>query len=1267
MAGSDVLSGSLILGLILALVALATVAGLWVMAWRSGRAAAGRDGAGTFDLPWLNAAAGWRGHRVLRAGFASAVRQLRGVLRGADWRYSIPWVLVLGGRESGRSTLVASINLPRQLALSPDTDQAELGCTWNVFESGIVLEPGQAMLWKGLTRYGHAAGWRELMNLLLRYRRERGIDGVVITVSAAELTTGDVDAALERARQLREYLRELQQYLGLRVPAYLVVTKCDLVPGFAAFWQPLAAERGGQMFGWSNDETLETAYGSQLIPRAFDDLGRGLHRILLNQAVYRDGVADLAFLFPAEFQKLAEPVGRFADRLFHIDAFQDPHFFRGVYFTGDVPADPPAVTGTTASGMSGMAVRGRSLVIDQIKPRLLFVTDLFAEKVFPEAQLVQPARGGMVARGRAMRLRWAGLALAAVILALGSWASYREVTDSAERIIPTVQQIAARNQADQASIDLIHPLVDAFRAISGRDGRGIPGLGYPVLDAIRGGSGHGLSSPFLPSSWFSPIEEKVKAALIKGFDSMVIDPIGRELEARAGLDRLAHAADLTIEPDGPLVRQFRALADTVSYTERARFSNPSVAAGQLKTLAQQLRQVRLVFDAPNLDWRFVLHPEQDAFWAKQLEGIRRNRFLGDPAANGLMSVLAAKVGSLRTALLAIRASETGPLVVADEKADGRLRLDPALVALDQALPPVLAYDFLANPVRQLVNPSPRTNLVLWAPEPLERAVAYEASFKEMEAGPLTRVPETLRTMIKAVAAQALQGAMVSAVADAEVLQKRGDEFRQFGDEDTLLQEARQFGRVAVPLGKVLEALKARGFDQAHAAIAGVIAQHALAMLEQADHLLDNNGAWLPVEEFRGWDGTLPMNFEGYQVLSDAELDQYLKTAASRIDWLATEIAKPVVTALQNDAVPAPLRRHQRVLRWMRILEELERYKAGNPASSLGELERFIKNDLAAVKPGTCLDSAAGAGTGTKADFFAQRLQILRSMAQTQCQRQIGEVGKTDFNRVVTEFNTNLAGRYPFADGRAADGPEAPPDAVAAFFAGFNPEVEARVRRGLATAARGRPAIEALRFVDQLAAVRDFMTPLVGATAANPPAFDVEAGFRVNRQRETGGNQIIEWTLNLGEQQLMRGGEAKTAKWRPGEPVTLRLRWAKDAPVAPVAVAGAGTGAAIIDQDRALVVSYANQWGLIRLLQNHRAPATDLPGLVDGQPETLKFSADTGNVPVTEAPKTAKPLLKSRTNVFVRVSVLSVGADGKTRRVLPLPVFPFNAPRLEGTP
>ena len=66
---------------------------------------------------------------------------------------------------------------------------------------------------------------------------------------------------------------------------------------------------------------------------------------------------------------------------------------------------------------------------------------------------------------------------------------------------------------------------------------------------------------------------------------------------------------------------------------------------------------------------------------------------------------------------------------------------------------MLAYDFLSNPVHQPVDPYPRANLVMWSPEPLDRAVAYESSFKEMEAGPLPRVPESLRPMIMAVVAQ----------------------------------------------------------------------------------------------------------------------------------------------------------------------------------------------------------------------------------------------------------------------------------------------------------------------------------------------------------------------------------------------------------------------------------------------------------------------------------------------------------------------------------
>lgn len=1331
MIGGDVFFWSIVAGVTLALVGLI----LLVMAWHLGRVAGRKDGT-TVTLSDMIAAMRSPERRALATSFTTTLKRLRSVLRGPGWRYTVPWVLLLGGGRSGRSTLAAAITLHRPFTLPFDPDQAEHGCTWHVFESGIVLEPAAAVLWGKTGQDRNATGWQRLMTLLLHHRRERGIDGVVITLSCAELLASDPTAAIERAGPLRENLRELQQYLGLRVPVYLLVTKCDLLTGFPVFWQPLAAEHGDQMFGWSNDDTPETSYSPHLVARAFDELGRNLHRILLGQAVDGEGIADLAFLFPAEFQRLAEPIGRFADRLFHVDAYQDPHFFRGVYFTGDVPVASEARKVLSAAAATRPGAAGAGVVIDQVMPRPLFVTELFSQKVFREALMIQPARRELVARSRATRLRWLALILMTGILVLGLWLSYRTLQASSQKVIPLAHRIAFSDVTDQTSVK----------------------LGGPVLEAYRTISRHSLAQAFMPASWFSALDSKVRNALANGFELVVFTPLGRELRTRmdallartppvptidtqpavfdalnatvaafnklarlvelynragrlnadeltwlvltllhvdigpvlhedlklyaeimgrvtvmqfeveprvgpanATLDRMVRAAAQTIEADGLLVRQVQELSAMIWRTAEARFADPLAAAGQLKALEQKLQQVKQVLDVPDLAWRFVLHPERDPFWTQQLDSIRNNPFLGEAAANSMLSVLTGKVASLRTALLAVNIPEIGPLLVADDPADGRLRLTPTLEALAQALPPLLAYDFLSNPTRQPVEPFPRTNLVMWAPDPLERALAYENSFKAMEAGPLTHVPETLRPTIMAVATQSLQGAMLSAVADAEVLERRGDDFRQFGEEDALLREARQFGRAAVPLGKVLDSLQKRGFDQAHSTVAGIVGQHTLAMLEQADALVDESGVWMPVDQFRNWDGTLPMNFEGYQVLSDGELDQYLKTSAARIDWLATEIAQPVVGALQGDAIPAPLRRNSRVVRWLRIIEDLGRYKAANPASSLSVLERFIRVDLAAVKPGVCPD---GGDATAGADFFSQRLQMVRRYALTQCHRIAGDTVKTDFIRLATDFNSTLAGRYPFADGTAADIPEASPDAVGAFLERFSPEFEATVRRGLGTPAPGSQGAAALQFLDRLVMVREFMAPLIPTATTPPTAFEVEAEFRVNRERETGGNQIIEWTLALGEQQLSRGGEAKTAKWRPGEPTTLKLRWAKDAPVAPIAIVGAAGKNGTIDADRTLVVSYAGQWGLIRLLQNHRAPPADLPGLVDRQPLILKFSADTGNVPVTDAPEPAKLPLTGQTNVFVRVSMLAASADGKTKRALPLPVFPLIAPRLD---
>ncbi len=716
---------------------------------------------------------------------------------------------------------------------------------------------------------------------------------------------------------------------------------------------------------------------------------------------------------------------------------------------------------------------------------------------------------------------------------------------------------------------------------------------------------------------------------------------------------------------------FGVLASALERVELARFGPPEGAGAALQDLGAALQHVQAVLADPNQGWLFVKHPQDDQVWVDRLPQIRDTLFLGPVAAEQTLAAAVEQVTALRERLLAFRTPGLGPLMVIDERADGALRLAPALADLTAVLPDILRYDFMADtPARLPESLSQRGSAVQWMPEPLEKAVRQYRSFEAMEAGALARVPETLRPMLRTLVAQRLQSSMLTAVAEAQVIEKRGQDFRMVADETGLLREVRQFARAARPLADLLSAFGRRGFEQGYATVSGIVGQHLTGMLEQVDRIADEGAPYLPIDEFRDWDGTLPMNAEGWQVLSDVELAQYLDNTRGRFDWLGTEIAAPIVNFALREPMPASLRNDPRVTKWQRILIEQQRYKVDNPNSSLAALERTIRFDLGeSVKPDTCLQQLAGGGGqgggfgggfGSGADFFLQRRDTLRRMALAQCQRVAARTMSTDYARLASDFNSLLGGRYPFADHQGADTPEADIDAVAAFLDRFA-TAEPAIRRGFGTPQPGTPTAQALEFMTRVAAVREFLAPFLGASSVTPPGYDVAADFRVNRPRESGANQIIDWAVTVGDQRLQRGGEVKSARWVPGQPVSVSLRWAKDAPVVPLSIIGAD-GA--IQPDRAVDFAFGGRWALIRLLQAQRSPPADLPRLTDPQPHTLKFAVDTGSAPVQGQAPTARAVPVGRTSVFLRVALSTPNPDGKTRASYTLPAFPYAAPRLD---
>jgi len=74
--------------------------------------------------------------------FGKAVHTLRYLSTRREWRYATPWVLLLGEKGSGKSSLAASITTGhRQTLLLREQQLALDGTNWHFYDQGVVIDP----------------------------------------------------------------------------------------------------------------------------------------------------------------------------------------------------------------------------------------------------------------------------------------------------------------------------------------------------------------------------------------------------------------------------------------------------------------------------------------------------------------------------------------------------------------------------------------------------------------------------------------------------------------------------------------------------------------------------------------------------------------------------------------------------------------------------------------------------------------------------------------------------------------------------------------------------------------------------------------------------------------------------------------------------------------------------------------------------------------------------------------------------------------------
>jgi Domain of unknown function (DUF4280)/IcmF-related N-terminal domain len=124
----------------------------------------------------------------VRRVFAESIQWLRTHVSGRNYRYQIPWFMMIGEAGSGKTTVLGNTGM-NPLPGQPATfeDRAGQGCGWWFFDKGIVLEIAGDFVLGGHGKRADDQAWHTLLRLLQSHRPQRPIDGIILVIPCTDL------------------------------------------------------------------------------------------------------------------------------------------------------------------------------------------------------------------------------------------------------------------------------------------------------------------------------------------------------------------------------------------------------------------------------------------------------------------------------------------------------------------------------------------------------------------------------------------------------------------------------------------------------------------------------------------------------------------------------------------------------------------------------------------------------------------------------------------------------------------------------------------------------------------------------------------------------------------------------------------------------------------------------------------------------------------------------------------------------------------------
>ena len=681
---------------------------------------------------------------------------------------------------------------------------------------------------------------------------------------------------------------------------------------------------------------------------------------------------------------------------------------------------------------------------------------------------------------------------------------------------------------------------------------------------------------------------------------------------------------------------------------------------RLEKIRSTLEQIRKNLQSGRYDWLVKESADLPSEFESRLRKAESQKILGSGIREKLIAIFNQVRFEGRQRLIDFPMPVVGSVVV---QKDNRLALADHLEKLYLKLEAAATKDRQSNLKisskitgvdQDLPTSSPLGQHVKWDISILNSALAdaekYEELFQRQGQADNSETPMT--AAVNRLTMHSLAKGIASQI-NTSITFRRTPNFSDMASKESALRDrVSNFAKAIEPLQGLFGILERTNSTKIYLNSSALAVSEAIEIVTVSNELLEEARPYsVDGRNYDEWDGVTPPLQQLLGIRNESQLPSYVDFQRERVAFLANQYVAPALDFLLDQNASRTGIAYEELGTWLSIIEDLNAYDNMQAKNPILELETFLLNYLTKIECGSIQPLPNNKLINTS--WFGTRLIDLHVGMVDRCKSIQTASLATSYEVLSNKFNEVLAGKSPFSLG-SFYGKSVSAQTIHTYLKEFNQFMNLGGGDPLMFLddKNSRPMSNFITKMDKLSYAFDQASS--GENTQDPHIWTLEPEFRINREYEAGGDQIIEWRLSSGNKTASLYQQGQRLTWSPGNEIKISFTWALNSDTRP---ARDRKRSDLSIDGRTATFTYPNEWALFSAINRNKASI-----LETSKDERTNFHVLGFKVPIVSNPEKGsleKPKSKGKAQLFLALRVYGSSAKGTKR--LTIPYMPVKAP------